>query len=38
MGSAAARSLLALISGGAIEPLRVLPYRLIVRASAAPRR
>jgi DNA-binding LacI/PurR family transcriptional regulator len=37
MGAVAARSLLKLISGGAVEPLRVLPYELIVRESAAPR-
>jgi DNA-binding LacI/PurR family transcriptional regulator len=37
MGAVAARSLLALIAGAPVEPLRILPYRLIVRDSAAPR-
>jgi len=38
MGAAAAKSLLALIAGGRVAPLRVLPHALIVRQSAAPRR
>lgn len=38
MGATAAESLLSLISGGTVDALRVLPFDLIVRQSAAPRR
>ena len=38
MGAAAARSLLSLLSGEAVDALRVLPFELIVRQSAAARR